>query len=166
VLVVCGSRRDRTFQRQAATLGIADRIRFLGFVDEIQTCFAGCDAFVFPTFYDPCSLVVPEALGYGLPVITTQQNGAAELLTEGRDGFVVESPWQLGDLAQHMTLLANDDALRARMGTEARRTAARTTMDIRMRELIALLERHRAAMSAAALHGPHSGGSRTRKRVA
>jgi UDP-glucose:(heptosyl)LPS alpha-1,3-glucosyltransferase len=166
VLVVCGSRRDRAFQRQAAALGIADRIRFLGFVDEIQTCFAGCDAFVFPTFYDPCSLVVPEALGYGLPVITTQQNGAAELLTEGRDGFVVESPWQLDDLAQHMTLLANDDALRARMGSEARRTAARATMDIRMRELIALLERHRAAMSSSALHGPHSSGSRTRKRVA
>jgi UDP-glucose:(heptosyl)LPS alpha-1,3-glucosyltransferase len=166
VLVVCGSRRDRSFQRQAAALGIADRIRFLGFVDEIHTCFAGCDAFVFPTFYDPCSLVVPEALGYGLPVITTQQNGAAELLTEGRDGFVVESPWQLDDLAQHMTLLANDDALRARMGTEARRTAARATMDIRMRELIALLERHRAAMSSAALHGPHSSGPRIRKRVA
>lgn len=166
VLVVCGSRRDRVFQRQATALGIADRIRFLGFVDEIQNCFAGCDAFVFPTFYDPCSLVVPEALGYGLPVITTQQNGAAELLTEGRDGFVVESPWQLDDLAQHMTLLASDDALRARMGAEARRTAARTTMDIRMRELIALLERHRATMSTAALRGPHSDGSRTRKRVA
>jgi hypothetical protein len=65
-----------------------------------------------------------------------------------------------------MTLLANDDALRARMGSEARRTAARATMDIRMRELIALLERHRAAMSSSALHGPHSSGSRTRKRVA
>jgi UDP-glucose:(heptosyl)LPS alpha-1,3-glucosyltransferase len=166
VLVVCGSRRDRTYQRQAATLGIADRVRFLGFIDDIHGCFAGCDAFVFPTFYDPCSLVVPEALGFGLPVITTQQNGAAELLTEGRDGFVVESPWQIDDLAQHMTLLANDDALRARMGAEAKRTAARATMDIRMRELIALLERHRASMSSHALVGPHVDNSRTRKRVA
>lgn len=166
VLVVCGSRRDRVFQRQAAALGIADRIRFLGFVDEVHTCFAGCDAFVFPTFYDPCSLVVPEALGHGLPVITTQQNGASELLTEGRDGFVVESPWQLDDLAQHMTLLAGDNALRTRMGAEARRTAARATMDIRMRELIALLERHRATMSTTALHGSHADGSRNRKRVA
>jgi UDP-glucose:(heptosyl)LPS alpha-1,3-glucosyltransferase len=166
VLIVCGSRRDRTYQRQAATLGIADRVRFLGFVDDIRGCFAGCDAFVFPTFYDPCSLVVPEALGFGLPVITTQQNGAAELLTEGRDGFVVETPWQIDDLAQHMILLANDDALRARMGAEAKRTAARATMDIRMRELITLLERHRASMSSHALHGPHADGSRTRKRVA
>jgi len=166
VLVICGSRRDQAYQRQAAALGIADRVRFLGFVDDIHTCFAGCDAFVFPTFYDPCSLVVPEALGFGLPVITTQQNGAAELLTEGRDGFVVESPWQLDDLAQHMTLIAGDDALRARMAAEARRTAARCTMDIRMRELVALLERHRAAMASHALHGPHADVSRRGKRVA
>ncbi|MCE9603662.1 MAG: glycosyltransferase family 4 protein [Planctomycetia bacterium] len=165
MLIVCGSRRDHAYQRQAAKLGIADRVRFLGFVDDVQACFAGCDAFVFPTFYDPCSLVVPEALGFGLPVITTQQNGASELLTEGRDGFIVESPWQTDDLAQHMTLLCNDDALRHRMAIEARRTAARSTMDVRMRELVALLERHRATMHATALQGS-TASSRNRKRVA
>ena len=45
-----------------------------------------------PTYYDPCSLVVLEALACGLPVITTAQNGASELLTDGVDGYVLTAP--------------------------------------------------------------------------
>ena len=45
-----------------------------------------------PTYYDPCSLVVFEALACGLPVITTACNGAGELITDGREGFVIPAP--------------------------------------------------------------------------
>jgi UDP-glucose:(heptosyl)LPS alpha-1,3-glucosyltransferase len=44
---------------------------------------------VFPTQYDPFANVCLEALACGLPVVTTSSNGAAEILEEGRDGFVV-----------------------------------------------------------------------------
>jgi UDP-glucose:(heptosyl)LPS alpha-1,3-glucosyltransferase len=115
-LLVCGSGRDRRFRRQVLRLGLADRVLFLGFVDNIQECFAGSDAFVFPTFYDPCSLVVLEAMQAGLPVITTRQNGAGELLTEGIDGFVVESPWSKDQLTDRMARLVGDADLRSRMG--------------------------------------------------
>ncbi len=44
---------------------------------------------VFPTLYDGFGSVVAEALAHGLPVITTRNAGAAELITEGANGFLV-----------------------------------------------------------------------------
>ncbi len=140
-LIVCGSRRDGAYRCQARRLGIADRVLFLGFVDDPRTCFAAADLFAFPTFYDPCSLVVLEAMAAGLPVITTAQNGAAELLTEGADGFVIESPWALDQWSQRLTLLVRDAALRHRMGQRARDAACGMSMEVRLRELLAVLER-------------------------
>ena len=140
-LFVCGSRRDRPFRRQAARLGIIDQVRFLGFVDDIRMCFAGCDAFAFPTFYDPCSLVVLEAMSAGLPVITTRQNGAGELVSEGEDGFVVDSPWAQSQLTDRLKLLVTDPALRRRMGHKGRENAGAFTVEARQREFLQVLQR-------------------------
>ena len=138
-LIVCGSRRDDSFRNKTKQLGIADRVRFLGFVEDVNRVFLGSDAFVLPTFYDPCSLVVPEAMHYGLPVVTTEQNGASELLQTGVDGFVVSSPWKLEELAEVLGRLCEDGALRARMGAKARLRAERFTMETRLRELMGVL---------------------------
>ena len=48
---------------------------------------ASSDFFVLPTYYDPCSLVVLEALACGLPVDHDGENGAGELITDGRAGL-------------------------------------------------------------------------------
>lgn len=140
-LIVCGSRRDRRFRRQATRLGIQDRVLFLGFVDEIRECFAGCDLFTFPTFYDPCSLVVLEAMNAGLPVITTKQNGAGELLTEGEDGYVINSPWAIDQLADRIIGLVNDPPLRDRMSQCARQNVLKCTVEAREQELLAALSK-------------------------
>ena len=140
-LVVCGSPRDARYRRQARSLGIEDRVLFLGFVDDMRECFAGCDLFAFPTFYDPCSLVVLEALAAGLPVITTRQNGAGELLDEGRDGYVIQSPWALDELGERLERLISDDALRQTMATQARTKVASCGLRNRMSELWTVLER-------------------------
>ena len=140
-LVVCGSRRDGGYRRLAAARGIAPQVRFLGFVDDVRPAFAGCDVFAFPTFYDPCSLVVLEAMGAGLPVITTRQNGAGELLTEGQDGYVIDSPWAVEQMADRLRLLLSDDDLRRRMGRQARANVERFTIRAGREELLAALER-------------------------
>ncbi|MGC3967568.1 MAG: glycosyltransferase family 4 protein [Pirellulales bacterium] len=139
-LVVCGGRNSAEFEKLSEQLGIAERVKFLGFVDDIHQVFLGCDAFVLPTFYDPCSLVVPEAMHYGMPVVTTAQNGAAELMTHGRDGFVISEPWNLNELSAALGRLCDDPQLRARLGAEARRRAERFTMQARLKELTDVLE--------------------------
>jgi UDP-glucose:(heptosyl)LPS alpha-1,3-glucosyltransferase len=63
---------------------------FVGETSKIREIYASADFFILPTRHDPCSLVVLEALAMGLPVITTRQNGAAEIMSEGREGFVLE----------------------------------------------------------------------------
>ena len=84
-------------------LGLDDVVHLLGFLPDIRPAFHASDFFVLPTYYDPCSLVVFEALACGLPVITTACNGAGELMTEGREGFVVPAPDDRGPLAEALS---------------------------------------------------------------
>ena len=68
------------------------RIRFLGYVegDELADVYRQADALVVPSIYEPWGLVVHEGLAYGLPVITTDQVGAADdLIDSGTNGYIV-----------------------------------------------------------------------------
>jgi UDP-glucose:(heptosyl)LPS alpha-1,3-glucosyltransferase len=86
-LVVVGHPKVARYERHAHKLGIADRVIFLGHRADPKDCYFAADYLVHPTFYDPCSLVVLEALACGLPVITTQYNGVSELLTPPAEGL-------------------------------------------------------------------------------
>ncbi len=157
-LLVCGGGRSAAYRRMARTLGIAGTVHFLGYHDDIRECYASSDFFVMPTYYDPCSLVVLEALACGLPVITTIQNGASELMTDGRQGYVLTAPDALGELIaalDHMT----DDSRRKAMSAEAARLGGEQTFD---RHVAALLKVFQEVAAARNSHGPHgrNGGSR------
>jgi UDP-glucose:(heptosyl)LPS alpha-1,3-glucosyltransferase len=118
-LAVVGGGPIETFQRFAARLGVSKHVTFCGFVEETIPYYAAADVFVFPTFYDPCSLVALEAWASGLPVITSRCNGAAELMTPGEEGFVVDNPRDARQVALQMECLL-DESIRARMARAAR----------------------------------------------
>ena len=140
-LVVCGNDRDRRYRRRAAWLGVEQKTRFLGSVDDVRRCFAGADLFAFPTFYDPCSLVVAEAMAAGLPVITTRQNGAGELLTIGEDGYLIDSPWHVDQMVDRLARLVGDRELRETMGQRAAVRARELTVEVQTERIAAVLER-------------------------
>ena len=58
------------------------------------------DAAVLPTFYDPSSRFILEALGAGKPVITTKYNGACDLFVNNRHGKIIDSPQDASALAE------------------------------------------------------------------
>src|SRR5439155_16485112 len=91
-LAVVGHPKFDRYRRLAGRLGVADRVKFLGFRANPKDAYFASDFLVHPTFYDPCSLVVLEALACGLPVVTTRYNGAAELLSPPADGLVIDDP--------------------------------------------------------------------------
>ena len=91
-LVVAGNPDYRRWQRLAQHLGIAERVSFVGLCNEMRNAYFAADFLVHPTFYDPCSLVVLEALACALPVITSRANGASELLHPAQEGYVVDDP--------------------------------------------------------------------------
>jgi UDP-glucose:(heptosyl)LPS alpha-1,3-glucosyltransferase len=117
-LVVCGGGKAGPFRRLARRLGLEESVRFAGFIDDVRDAYHGCDFFASPTYYDPCSLVVFEALACGLPVITSACNGASEVMTDGREGFIATTPDAVGELAAALDRMTDDDA-RAAMSQRA-----------------------------------------------
>ncbi|MEO5722181.1 MAG: glycosyltransferase family 4 protein [Chthoniobacterales bacterium] len=124
-LVIAGGKNPEPFVRLVEKLGIARVVTFAGAVDSVPH-YAAADVFVHPTWYDPCSLVTLEASAAGLPVITTRCNGASELMTDGREGFLLDDPADYTSLAARMKELL-DPARRASLGRSGRAMAERHT---------------------------------------
>ncbi len=92
-LVLVGSGPDENMlKRLAAQLGVADRVRFAGFVSdrqELRRLYRECGVFVSTSSWEAVALVMLEAMSCAAPVVGTRIPSFQDLLTEGRDGFVV-----------------------------------------------------------------------------
>ncbi|MGA7143871.1 MAG: glycosyltransferase family 4 protein [Desulfobacterales bacterium] len=117
-VVVVGGMPYRALSKQIKTLDIKDKVLFTGPIHSIEAYYANSDVFVLPTYYDACSLVVIEAMASGLPSITTTANGAAGIINDGKDGYIISHPPRSLDLAKKMQLLLNDEK-RQQMSREA-----------------------------------------------
>lgn len=82
-------------------------INFHGYVDEINDFYQKCDVFCIPSIDDGFGMVVPEALANSLPVITTSNVGASELIKDGFNGFVV-NPRSISDLKNKILFFYNN----------------------------------------------------------
>jgi len=89
---------DSSDRKQVIPLG--DKIVFGGRASDMEKIYPACDCLVHPTYYDACSLVVLEALASGIPVISTEANGAKMYLRDG--GGMVVAPGNVVDLADAM----------------------------------------------------------------
>lgn len=141
-LLVCGNNRDSYFRRRATRLGLDGRVQFLGYVNDVRECLAAADVFALPTFYDSCNLMVLEAQSAGVPVVTTRAEGAAELVTDGLNGYLVNSPWDCEQLSNRLQRLILDARLRERMGQQARIRAPRLTIDASVRKTLETIVRY------------------------
>jgi UDP-glucose:(heptosyl)LPS alpha-1,3-glucosyltransferase len=126
-LIVAGDGRIREYTRLAHNLGLADDVRFVGNCADTRELYRAADVFVHPTYYDPCSLVLLEAMASGLPIITTKHNGAGELIESECEGYVIDHPTDVPGLVDAMKSLTDSHA-RFRKGQAARRTACRNTL--------------------------------------
>jgi UDP-glucose:(heptosyl)LPS alpha-1,3-glucosyltransferase len=138
-LVVIGSDNYKRYLALAKSLGVADRVKFLGFRRDPRNAYFGADFLVHPTFYDPGSLVALEALACGLPVITSRYNGNHELLPEPRADYVVEDPHDARDLGAKLAAMLDPERLPARKAAAAE-AGRRWTFDDHYRELLTVFE--------------------------
>jgi UDP-glucose:(heptosyl)LPS alpha-1,3-glucosyltransferase len=113
------------------------RVIFCGPQKQIEQYYAAADAFVFPTIYEPFGNVHLEALAAGLPVITTENSGASELIENNKSGFVVSEPEDTKAIAEGMARLLDQD-VRDRMSKEARRVAEKFTFERHAAEIMQL----------------------------
>lgn len=124
-----GERRAR-LEALARELGVADAVRFAGWVDhrEIDAYYRGCAVFVLPSIftdeggYEPFSNVVLEAMAWGRPVISTTANGASfDVIQDGVNGLVVPER-DPAALARALGRLLDDRDAAETMGRRARET--------------------------------------------
>lgn len=106
-------------EAEAAALGIAARVRFLGFVNQSQlpAVYTSADLMVLPSEYEPFAVVVNEAMCCGCPVAASDHVGAArDLVAPVRKEFV----YRCGDVAALAALLKDALADRARLASLGR----------------------------------------------
>jgi UDP-glucose:(heptosyl)LPS alpha-1,3-glucosyltransferase len=104
----------------AARFGVVERVRFLGHRSDMPALYGAADALVLPTRYDAFANVCLEAAACGLPVVTTQADGAARWL--GSHGLALEDPEDWEGLAKRLDELS-DPEIRAKWGAAARARA-------------------------------------------
>lgn len=110
----------------AARLGVADRVLFLGWREDVPVLLQSADLLVCPSVHEPLGNVVIEAWSAGLPVVATASDGPAGLIEDGVNGLLVPLPDRSGGspaaLARALERLCADGVLRARLGQAGRRT--------------------------------------------
>lgn len=103
VLVIAGPEwgYKRELEEKVHTLGIQDRVRFVGYLDDVGFAYQDADLLVYPGVYEIFGLVPFEAIMSGTPVIVTDGNGSGELIREGDCGLTVQYG-DSADLAEKM----------------------------------------------------------------
>ncbi|NLM29061.1 MAG: glycosyltransferase [Methanomicrobiales archaeon] len=102
-LVIAGpdSGYRRKLEEDVKSLGIQDRVRFVGYIDDVAFAYQDADLLVYPSIYEIFGLVPFEAIMGGIPVIVTDGNGSSDLIREGDCGFITRYG-DCADLAEKM----------------------------------------------------------------
>ncbi len=122
-LWMAGEGPDRAaVEALARTLGVRDRVRFLGVTDSIRNLARRADVFLLPSQMESFGLASLEAMACGIPVVATGVGGTPEVVEHGVTGYLA----QVGDIeamAAHVGDLLGDERRRRAMGAAGRERA-------------------------------------------
>ncbi len=106
----------------ARQAGVGDRVRFLGWRDDIPRIVGALNVFVLPSANEGMGRVLVEAMAAGVPVIGTRVGGIPSVIADGECGLLVEAG-DVAGLSGAIGKLLADGALAAQMGAAGRRRA-------------------------------------------
>jgi len=116
---------ERDLKSAARNLGVCGKVKFLGWIDDLQPYYRASSLFVLPsiTRAEAFGMVQLEAMAVGLPVVNTDiDSGVPEVSLDGITGITVP-PADSAALARAINLLLESPGLRQRMGAAARARA-------------------------------------------
>jgi glycosyltransferase involved in cell wall biosynthesis len=115
-LVLVGDGEDRpAVEALAGELGITDRVRFLGYRDDLGALYSAFDVFLLTSANEGAPVVVIEALAAGVPVVATDAGGTASVVDAGETGLLAPVG-AVEELQAELTRLQQDGDLRTSMG--------------------------------------------------
>ncbi|MCL2546828.1 MAG: polysaccharide pyruvyl transferase CsaB [Oscillospiraceae bacterium] len=115
-LVIAGDgHEEATLRSLAATLDIADRVYFIGWIPDIHKLFQLLDINLLTSLSETFTYVLLEGAQHRLPTVSSAVGGIPDLIAHERNGLLFE-PQDATALAVHLQRLANDEVLRERLG--------------------------------------------------
>ena len=127
--------------RQAAALGLAGRVHFLGFRSDIPDLLSAADVYVLPSLSEGLPLGLLEAMAMGCPVIASAVKGVTDAIEDRVDGFLVPAA-DVSSLVAALRQLAASAELRRCLGEAAsRKVRAHFTAERMARETATLYRR-------------------------
>lgn len=128
-LVIAGDGEDRLAVLDLAwKLGIQNRITFTGVVGNVQDYYLNSSVYLLSSKWEGWGLVVIEAFEMGIPVIAYDIVPIDNLITNGEDGFIIET-FKYSKFAAAMVKLANDETLRKQMSKNAIKKAEQFSIE-------------------------------------
>ncbi|MFC2021451.1 glycosyltransferase family 4 protein [Chloroflexota bacterium] len=123
-LVLAGSGNQQDYQQLARTLGISDKLSFLGRVpgDTLRLLYSSCDLFVLPSRLEGLGIVILEAMAAGKPIVATNVGGIPELIESGQNGILVEADEE-EKLASAIIKVLSDNSLARAIGENNKKEA-------------------------------------------
>jgi glycosyltransferase involved in cell wall biosynthesis len=139
-VLVVGKDDRLPFSQQIQRLGMeSDRIVFSSPSPDVIQFYAAADAYASPSLHDSFALPPLEAMACGLPVITSKQNGGAQAITDGVDGYVLEDPQDALTLAGIIRGLATQPEVRRSVGSNGACVAKSYTWERNARDTLSFL---------------------------
>lgn len=118
--IIVGEGYSKTeLQNMAADSSISERVKFLGFWDNLQEIYSTLDIFVLPSISEGFPIVNLEAMASGLPVVATNVGGVPEAIINNVNGILVP-PNNKNALRDAILILINNKELREKMGEAGR----------------------------------------------
>jgi glycosyltransferase involved in cell wall biosynthesis len=112
-----------SIQQLISKYGLQDKVILAGWRRDIPQALTALDIFMLTSLWEGFPIAVLEAAASGKAVVATHTGGIAELIKDGRNGFLV-APKETEKMAERLINLINDAGLRFRMGEEARFSVA------------------------------------------
>ena len=121
MVFVGGGPQARALRKRVHRLGLRDRVHLQGKLPlrELGALYASADVVVFPSFWEGQGLVPGEAMASGTPCVAAEVGWVPEVIEQGRNGFHYP-PRDVARGAELLVQALEDDALRERMGRQAR----------------------------------------------
>ena len=128
------------YRDKARSRGLAERVRFLGAMKDIDLAYRAATALVHPTLDDTFAMVVLEAMAYGLPVVVSgpAHCGISAMLQDAQNALLLEDPRDDRELAAAVSLVLDDPLLAANLSEGGKRFAQDHTWEEAARSYEAL----------------------------
>src|SRR5260370_11859592 len=142
-VLVAGQDNPAPYQAAIERHHLNGRVRFSPPRPDVEFFYAAADAYAGPSLEDAFAQPPAEAMASGLPVITSRNNGGAEIISHGSAGLILADPEHGRTLAAYIQRLLEDANFRRSLGANAAHTAQKFTQETNAAEMKALFEQAR-----------------------